>query len=272
MARYVIGDIQGCYDEFMALLSLIQFSPSKDHLYLVGDLVNRGPRSLEVLRWARQYQCSVSVVLGNHDLHLLACFKQLATQKKGDTLTEILNASDAPSLCHWLCQQPLLLNLDDGVVVHAGIHPCWSLDQAISLADEVSAILRSQDYRHYFAAMYGNKPANWDVNLQGLDRLRFATNVFTRMRLVDKTGELDFKFKGEMKDKPKNLYPWFDMPKRSSIAKRIFFGHWSALGLLPRADVYAIDTGCVWGGLLTAYCIESDQVFQVKAAKHPGAF
>ncbi len=265
MACYVIGDVQGCFDELQALLAEIGYEPGRDSLYLLGDLVNRGPKSLEVLRWAVRESAHVATVLGNHDLHLLACRYGSARTHAADTLNDLLCAPDVDRLLGWLRQQPLLIARDDALIVHAGILPGWDKVQAVELAGEVSAAIGGQRPEEFFAQMYGNKPKVWLDDLEPLDRARFAVNVFTRMRFVDDAGALDFKFKGELEKAPPTLHPWFDHPDRKLAGQCIICGHWSALGLLMRDDLWSIDTGCVWGGRLTAVKLGDGQFFQQPA-------
>lgn len=267
MASYVIGDVQGCFDELMLLLQRMDFQPGKDHLYFLGDLVNRGPASLRVLRWVMAEQQHVSVVLGNHDLHLLACSVGAARCKRDDTLDEILSAPDAPDLLNWLRQQPLLLALPQGLLVHAGILPAWDEATALRLAQEVSEVLSGPGHADFLAKMYGNQPVAWDVGLGAVERMRLAVNAFTRMRLVDASGALDLKFKGELEQAPASLPAWFDYPQRALAGRRIICGHWSALGLVQRDDLWALDTGCVWGGQLSGVRLEDGALFQVPALR-----
>lgn len=265
MACYVIGDVQGCFDELQALLAEIGYAPGRDSLYLLGDLVNRGPKSLEMLRWAVRESSHVATVLGNHDLHLLARHCGAARGHASDTLDDLLCAPDVGRLLGWLRQQPLLIALDNALIVHAGILPDWDEAQAVELADDVSAMIGGQRHEAFFAQMYGNKPKTWSNDLESFDRVRFAVNVFTRMRFVDDEGALDFKFKGELEKAPPTLHPWFDHPDRKLANRRIVCGHWSALGLLMRDDLWSIDTGCVWGGRLTAVRLGDGQLFQQPA-------
>lgn len=267
MARYVIGDVQGCFAELQALLAKIGYSPECDRLYLVGDLVNRGPDSLAVLRWAMQERSHVATVLGNHDLHLLACHYGAADLREGDTLDETLGAPDVGDLLNWLRCQPLIIPLDDALIVHAGILPAWDEARALDLAEEVSTTLSGQHYMTFFAQMYGNKPRAWRNDLLPVERMRLAVNAFTRMRLVDTEGALDFKFKGELDNAPKGLHPWFDHPHRKLQCRRIVCGHWSALGVMLRDDVWSLDSGCVWGGKLSAICLDDGRLFQVDAQR-----
>jgi len=267
MARYVVGDIQGCFDEFKLLLDKISYSKSRDQLFLVGDIVNRGPNSLGMLRWIYHEQEHVKTVLGNHDLHLLACAVGAATPRLGDTIEQIINAEDSTVLLEWLRKQPLLIAMPDALIVHAGILPEWGEQQALFLADDVSSVLSGRKYRSFLSDMYGNKPNAWSQDMQTSFRRRFAVNVFTRMRMVDQSGALDLRFKGELEKAPKQLTPWFDYPGRILQGRRIICGHWSALGLLLRPDICSLDTGCVWGGKLTALRLDDGEIFQVQALR-----
>lgn len=261
MSVYVIGDVQGCYDELMALLEQCAFEPGKDKVWLVGDLVNRGPQSLEVLRWAKSQHDSCVCVLGNHDLHLLAAAAGCAKLHKSDTLNAILNAPDREELLTWLRQQSLVHQEGDFLMVHAGLWPDWTVQQSLVLAAEVQERLRRDDYLDFLQHMYGNQPTRWSDSLQGMERLRFIVNVMTRMRLISLEGELDLKFKGELPDAPPGLVAWFDRPHvRKGV--RVLTGHWSALGMTIQPDLITLDTGCVWGDRLTAYRLEDGQVFQ----------
>lgn len=263
MAIYAIGDIQGCCVEFQQLLEQIRFDPAQDRLWLVGDLVNRGPDSLQVLRLVKSLGDSAITVLGNHDLHLLAVAEGAAELHRSDTLDEVLNAPDRDELLGWLRQQRLLHAEDGYVLVHAGLLPQWSVKQAVSLAHEVESALRGDDYASFLARMYGNAPHNWDSDLSGYKRLRVITNVFTRMRICTPQGEMEFKFKGEVEHIPPGYLPWFDVPKRKSHDATVIFGHWSALGLRIEPRVIALDTGCLWGGPMSAIRLEDRQLFQV---------
>ena len=263
MATYAIGDIQGCYHAFMALLSRLEFNPKKDKLWLVGDLINRGSGSLEVLRWCYQHQASLKIVLGNHDLHALAVAYGIKPAHKGDTLQTIINAPDQLELLTWLRYQPLLLAENNYVMVHAGLLPQWTLAQALALASEVEAALQGENHLDFFANMYGSLPNSWREDLTGMDRLRIITNAMTRMRICTASGEMEFAFKGELPDIPAGYMPWFDVPARQSSDATIICGHWSALGLKKRANIIALDTGCLWGGQLTAFCLETKQITQI---------
>ena len=254
MARYGVGDIQGCCDELKALLERCRFSADRDELWLVGDLVNRGPQSLETLRLVRALGANATVVLGNHDLHLLAlAFGSRRKHKDGDTLAAVLEAPDRDQLLEWLLGRPLAV-FDEprgDFLVHAGLAPEWTPRAAAKLAREVEAVLRD-DPRALFDAMYGNKPEKWSESLRGMDRLRFVINAFTRMRYCRRDGTVDLKMKGKPGEQPADFLPWFDVPERQSRGVRVVCGHWSTLGFKRRPDLLALDTGCVWGGSLTA--------------------
>jgi bis(5'-nucleosyl)-tetraphosphatase (symmetrical) len=263
MATYAIGDIQGCYYAFQALLGRIRFNPKLDTLWLVGDIINRGAFSLEVLRWCYEHQNQIKIVLGNHDLHALVVAEGVRLPHRGDTLQAILDAPDRDVLLTWLRNQPLAISNDEYLMVHAGLLPQWSLNEALAYAREVESALQSEFYKEFLRNMYGNTPNYWHHDLTGVDRLRVITNAFTRLRVCTENGVQDFDFKGELKDVPSGYIPWFDLPARQSKSTQIIFGHWSALGLHERDNVYAIDTGCLWGGKLTAMCLESKAIFQV---------
>ena len=248
MATYAVGDIQGCYVELQQLLEQIRFDPAKDQLWLVGDLVNRGPDSLQVLRLVKSLGDNAITVLGNHDLHLLAVAEGTAELHRSDTLDEILAAPDRADLLFWLRQQRLLYAEGDYVLVHAGLLPQWSVKQAGKLAHEVEKVLRGDDYAVFLARMYGNAPHTWDDELDGYKRLRVIVNAFTRLRICTIQGEMEFKFKGELEKIPEGYAPWFDLPERKSRKATVIFGHWSALGLKVTPNVIALDTGCLWGG------------------------
>ena len=263
LATYAVGDIQGCGTEFRQLLELICFDPLKDKLWLVGDLVNRGPDSLGVLRQVKSLGSAAITVLGNHDLHLLAVAEGVVELHRSDTLNEILRAPDRDELLDWLRAQRLLYVEDDWVLVHAGLLPQWTVAQAQQLAREVETALRGTHFRKFLKQMYGNQPDHWKDTLAGYKRLRVITNAFTRMRICTTAGEMDFKFKGEAGDIPQGYFPWFDIPNRASAGAKIICGHWSALGLRLTPNVYALDSGCLWGGALSALRLEDRKLFQV---------
>ena len=267
MATYAIGDIQGCYHAFQALLQRLAFDLKKDTLWLVGDLINRGTGSLEVLRWCYQHRDNVKTVLGNHDLHAIVVAHGVRKSNRSDTLQPIFDAPDGDILLTWLRHQPLMISNGDYLMVHAGLLPQWQPSEALAYAKEVEDALQGDSYGVFLSNMYGNTPNIWHDDLTGYARLRVITNVMTRMRVCTPEGALDFDFKGELADVPKGLVPWFDLPNRASKDQPIIFGHWSALGLHQRENVYALDTGCLWGGMLTAMCLETKQVIQVASKK-----
>jgi bis(5'-nucleosyl)-tetraphosphatase (symmetrical) len=270
MAIYAVGDIQGCHAELVQLLETIRFDQAADKLWLVGDLVNRGPGSLEVLRLVKSLGDNAITVLGNHDLHLLAVAEGVADLHRSDTLDEVLNAHDRDELLHWLRNQRLLHAEEGYVLVHAGLLPQWSVEQAVNLAREVEQSLRDDNHAVFLARMYGNAPHSWDDNLAGYKRLRVIVNAFTRMRICTNDGEMEFKFKGEVENIPAGYQPWFDVPGRASKDASVIFGHWSALGLKVEPRIIALDTGCLWGGPLSAIRLEDRQLFQV-ACNNPVA-
>ena len=253
MARWAIGDVQGCCDELEQLLARIRFSGGRDRLWFVGDLVNRGPRSLKALRLVHALGDNAVSVLGNHDLHLLAVALAGEKLRKNDTLSEILAAPDRDELLEWLLLLPLAhFESEHGdLLLHAGVLPQWSVALTLQLAGEVQHALRD-DPRMLLSGMYGDQPDRWQATLAGPDRLRFAINVLTRLRFCTADGRVDFKQKGKPDSAPKPWLPWFKVPGRASREQRIVFGHWSALGFHSERGVLALDTGCVWGGALTA--------------------
>lgn len=251
MTRYAIGDIQGCCNELRALLTEIGFSADRDRLWLVGDLVNRGPQSLEALRFVRALGDNVIVVLGNHDLHLLAVACGCRSARRSDTLDDILKAPDRDVLLEWLATRPLAHFEAGDLLVHAGVVPQWTVETTLSLAREVEFALRD-DPRHLFDHMYGDEPDLWSPDLGGADRLRFAINVLTRMRVCTREGRINLRLKGKPPPAGSSWLPWFDVESRHTRGNRVVFGHWSALGLILRDDVIGLDSGCVWGGALTA--------------------
>jgi bis(5'-nucleosyl)-tetraphosphatase (symmetrical) len=263
MATFAIGDIQGCFAEFQELLALSGFREREDRLWLVGDLVNRGPQSLETLRYVRSLGSSAVTVLGNHDLHLLAVSEGLEKPREGDTLDEVLSAPDRDELLAWLRLRPLLHCERGMVLVHAGLLPQWDIATASRLAAEVEIRLRSPNYRQFLSRLYGGKPDHWSDSLQGMDRLRVIVNAMTRLRFCSVDGVMEFRSKGEVNQNPPGYMPWFDVPGRRSLDAAVVFGHWSALGLKLTNKLIAIDSGCVWGGQLTAVRLDDRQLFQV---------
>lgn len=271
MSTYAIGDVQGCYKSLLKLLDKIKFNPDIDRLWFAGDLVNRGPQSLETLRFIKSLGDSATCVLGNHDLHLLA----LATggsSKKHPTLMDILHATDRRDLLHWLRYRPLLHYDEefDTALVHAGIPPGWKVKNALKRAAEVESILRSNYYPDLLKHMYGNNPDQWSKTLSGNARLRFIINAFTRMRYCDMNGHLDFRYNQRPGKQPNHLYPWFELPRKHRLKSRILFGHWSTLGHIQQDKFIALDSGCVWGRKLTAVRVEKNRLksFSVKCRKN----
>jgi bis(5'-nucleosyl)-tetraphosphatase (symmetrical) len=259
MTTYAIGDVQGCYDELQALLDEVKFDFRQDTLWITGDLVNRGPRSLEVLRFIKSLgECAVTV-LGNHDLHLLAVAYGHEPQKKGDTLAPILEAPDRDELLDWLRMRPLIHydEIRHLSLVHAGIAPQWTLQEARAYAHEAETALRADTFNDFLMNMYGNQPEQWSPELKGWDRLRFIVNCFTRLRYVNGNGRLKLKVKGAPGSQPKGCLPWFQAPQRQTQNDKILFGHWSTLGFYNADNVVGLDGGCIWGGTLTAINIDT---------------
>lgn len=272
MANYVIGDVQGCFDSLQALLHACSFNPAHDTLWFAGDLVNRGPKSLATLRFVKSLGEQAHTVLGNHDLHLLALWAGHGRQHSSDTIAEVVSAPDATELLNWLRRQPLAIQLPSKqptLLVHAGILPQWSFKQALDLSAEVQQALSANDWTDFMAVLYGNKPKRWDNTLIGHDRLRLVVNVCTRMRMLDVDGSVDFKFKLEPDDAPPNLKAWFEVPRQLNQEGQIVFGHWSTLPGIQNTVGYCLDTGCVWGGQLTALRLEDHALFQVDAVEPP---
>jgi bis(5'-nucleosyl)-tetraphosphatase (symmetrical) len=254
MATYAVGDVQGCYDALRHLLDKVAFDPGRDRLWFVGDLVNRGPDSLAVLRFIKSLGDQAIVALGNHDLHLLARAEGQTKNAKKDNLDEVLDAADREELLTWLRHRPLMHHdaAKGFTLVHAGLPPQWDLPLALACARELETALRGPDYKAFLGAMYGDEPAIWSPDLTGVDRLRFITNCLTRMRYCDSLGRLDLTAKGHPATQPPGALPWFRIPWRASRGERIVFGHWSTLKWLAEDNVWSLDTGCLWGGHLTA--------------------
>lgn len=274
LATYAIGDIQGCYDELQQLLGKINFNQDKDKLWFTGDLVNRGPKSLETLRFIYSLGENAIVVLGNHDLHLLATAFEHEKPGRKDTLEDILNAPDREQLMEWLRRKPLMhVEEETGLVmIHAGLHPDWSIEKAQLLAREVENVLQSDEHIQFYKHMYGDKPSNWSDDLTSWPRLRFITNIFTRLRYCTPAGKIALGSKREPGTQPAGFHPWFSIEHRSSRATPILFGHWSTLILSKNIDypnVYPLDTGCLWGGHLTALRIDTTpyQAYKVDCHK-----
>ncbi|MES2772421.1 MAG: symmetrical bis(5'-nucleosyl)-tetraphosphatase [Pseudomonadota bacterium] len=268
MATYAIGDIQGCFNALLTLLKRCQFDPSHDRLWLVGDLVNRGPNSLQTLRFVRALGDAAITVLGNHDIYLLLVAEGLQKRAADDTLDDILHAPDRQELLDWLRQRPLCHTEREYCLVHAGLLPQWTTQQARALAAEVEQALRASDYRTFMAQLWGSEPTRWDDNLCGWPRLRVIVNAMTRMRFCSLEGSMSFKARGKPETAPAGQYPWFQIPGRLSADKVIVAGHWSALGLRIEDNFLALDSGCLWGGQLTALRLEDRQVFQVECPEN----
>ncbi|WP_455201767.1 symmetrical bis(5'-nucleosyl)-tetraphosphatase [Kaarinaea lacus] len=264
MSTYAIGDIQGCYDDLQALLDTLKFDFRQDTLWLTGDLVNRGPRSLEVLRFIKSLgECAVTV-LGNHDLHLLAVAYGHEPPKKDDTLDPVLGAPDRDELLQWLRTRPLLHHdeIRNLTLIHAGLAPQWSLQDAIQCAQEVESELRSDNFGDFLSRMYGNQPDQWTAELKRWERLRFSVNCFTRLRYVNGNGRLKLKTKGAPGSQPEGCVPWFQAPKRKTRKEKLLFGHWSTLGFYDADNVTGLDGGCIWGGKLIA--VDVDKVISTQ--------
>jgi bis(5'-nucleosyl)-tetraphosphatase (symmetrical) len=254
MAIYAIGDVQGCYDELMALLKMIDFNADNDRLWFAGDLINRGPNSLEVLRFVKSLGDRAVTVLGNHDLHLLALSQGNRSHYKHGTLDEVMNAPDRNELIEWLRHRPVMYHHEKRgySLIHAGLPPQWDLAAARTCAQELEASLRGPGFHDFCQQMYGNQPDLWRDDLSGIDRLRFITNAFTRLRYCTPDGRLSMHDKGAPGSQPDGALPWYRMPGRATRNDRILFGHWSTLGYCQAGNVWCLDSGCLWGGKLTA--------------------
>lgn len=277
MATYAIGDIQGCYEPLRRLLDYISFDPGRDRLWFVGDLVNRGPKSLEVLRLVKGLGSAATTVLGNHDLHLVMQSEGYGKPNKEDTLEDILEAADRDELMAWLRSLPLFHVEDGFAMVHAGLLPSWSVEQAQALSDEASAALLADNYRDFLANMWGSEPVAWRDDLAGWDRLRVVVNAMTRMRFCTPEGSMEFRApgsKGPPERGPAGCVPWFEAPNRASAGCTVVCGHWSALGFRQEANLLALDSGCLWGGALTAVRLEDRRVYRLPCARQvePGGW
>lgn len=276
MSTYAIGDIQGCHDELRALLDRLNFDPARDRLWLAGDLVNRGPDSLKTLRLLRSLGDSVQAVLGNHDLHLLACAAAAEPPGAKDSFQDVLDAPDREELLAWLAARPLMHRDQTlGVtMLHAGLAPQWTIERAMQLAAEAQAVLSGPGAVDFFHHMYGNRPARWDDDLGGHARTRFVVNCFTRLRYCHADGRLALRLKSAPDPQRSDILPWFAVPGRASRGHRIVFGHWSTLGRIewPEHSVYGLDTGCVWGGSLSALALETGAITSLacEAYRRPG--
>lgn len=266
MARYAIGDVQGCYDELCALLEIIDFDPARDQLWMAGDLVNRGPKSLETLRLIRALGPAAVSVLGNHDVYLLKIgYTAASMRKRHDTLQPVLEAPDSGELLDWLRRRPLMHVDGPFAMVHAGLMPTWTVAEAHALAAEVENLFASDEFFEFLPHLWGNLPDAWSERLRGVNRMRVILNAMTRMRFCSRAGRMEFDAKGSPELAPEGYYPWFGHPARCSADATIVFGHWSALGLRIAPGIIALDTGCVWGEALTACRLEDRKVYQVRA-------
>ena len=263
MATYAIGDIQGCYDELVELLDLIGFDKGRDRLWFVGDLVNRGPGSLQTLRLVKEMGAAAVTVLGNHDFHLLRLAAGYGDHHHDDTLHEVLDAPDCDELVDWLARCPLVHREDKWLMVHAGLIPQWSAPKTVELAREVEATLASEQRVEFLERLYGDHPAQWDDSLEGFDRLRVIVNVFARLRFCDAHGKMDFREKRGAAFAPDSMRAWFLHPNRASADHVVLCGHWSTQELTLTPNVLMLDSGCLWGGALTAVRLEDRCVFQV---------
>lgn len=261
MTTYVVGDIQGCFQPLRKLLDKISFDPSVDRLISVGDLVNRGPQNLETMRFCKALGNAFNMVLGNHDLHLLAIAEGVRTPSKKDTIGDVLEANDAEELLHWLRHQPLLLTVNNYHIVHAGIPSIWPIKQAHQLANEVASVIQSDQRKLYFENMYGDSPNTWSDQLQGPERWRLITNYLTRMRFCTSTGELELQTKDSVQIS-ESFKPWFTHQRQEPLKTNIIFGHWAALqGKNCGEHLFALDTGCVWGGSMRVMRLDTQEYF-----------
>ena len=258
MARYLVGDIQGCDAPLERLLAKIAFSPSRDTLYVLGDLVNRGPASAAVLRRLMGYGDAAQCLLGNHDLSLLAVAHGHRAPHRNDTMDDILQSPQREAMLDWLRHRSMALHAHGILMVHGGVLPQWDLAQTLALAAELEAVLRGPELAAFLARMWGNQPDRWDDALVGADRLRVIVNALTRLRFCTRDGVMDLKVSGNLEQAPPHMLPWFDVPGRRSQGVTIAFGHWSTLGYLRRPDLISLDTGCVWGGCLSALRLAAD--------------
>ena len=266
MATFAIGDVQGCFDELRQLLAKIGFDRKKDRLWFVGDLVNRGPKSLEVLRFVRDLGARAVTVLGNHDLHLITQYEGFERPRKDDTFQDVLDAPDARELVDWLRGRPMMHVAGECAMVHAGLLPLWTIAKAVKLGKEVEAALTASDYRDFLKNLYGSKPDVWRDSLKGWDRLRVVVNAMTRMRFCTARGRMEFHAKGS--EPPAGFLRWFDAYRGR---KTVVFGHWSQLGLAIGPRYAGLDSGCVWGGALSALRLENRKLYQVACAGYQAA-
>jgi bis(5'-nucleosyl)-tetraphosphatase (symmetrical) len=267
MALYAIGDLQGCHEEFVELLALVGFAPARDRLWVVGDIVNRGPQSLACLREVKALGDAARVVLGNHDLHLLTVAAGHRRPHRSDTIDDILAAPDRADLLDWLATRPLVVREDERLMVHAGVLPSWTAAHAQMLSGEVEAKLRSDDAHRFLGVLYGDEPSTWRDDLDGDDRLRAIVNVCTRLRFCTADGRIDFREKRGREYAPADMRAWFMHPTRRTARNTIVCGHWSTLELALEPNVLMLDSGCLWGGTLTAISLPDRRVFQVPSRR-----
>lgn len=277
MATYVIGDVHGSYHTLMALLALVGYRSGRDRVWLVGDLVNNGPSSTKIVRWAMEREDHVTCVLGNHDLHMLAVAAGVRAARPGrDTFIDVLRAPDADKLVDWMRRRPLL-HVEEGphgpdIMVHAGLLPEWDLETAQRAAGLVSSMLHDPDrWMGLVSSMYGNEPVRWRDAHDDVARRRVTINALTRLRMCRRDGSMEFRYKGELVEHPPELIPWFRHPERKIREGRIFFGHWSAIGYMHEGNIFALDSGCTWGKKLTAYCLDDGRVAQLTTRPGDGA-
>jgi bis(5'-nucleosyl)-tetraphosphatase (symmetrical) len=261
MATYLIGDVHGCFETLSRLLEEFGYNPKNDRIYLTGDLVNGGPASAAVLRWAKRHEASA--VLGNHDLHLLAVAAGARAPRKNDTFLDLLEAEDGEELISWLRNRPLVIREKEFLLVHAGVLPEWDTATTLRLAGEAEALLRSPPDRTFFREMYGDEPSQWSETLTGMDRIRVIINAMTRLRTLTPENGIDAEHKGPPEEAPAENRPWFSVEGRATSGDQIFFGHWAALGFYEGEKTVGLDSGCAWGGKLSAWRLEDGRLFQV---------
>ena len=262
MATYVVGDIHGCFDDFQRLLEIIKFHRSQDRLWLVGDVVNRGAGNAAMLRWLIEHEDRITLVLGNHDLHLLAAHANEGQLRKRDTFGDVFAATDGAALCDWLRKRPLAHAENGFLMIHAGVLPMWETETTLALAAEVEAALRGDGWRDFVADMYGDSPAEWSDDLSGTPRLRVIVNALTRLRICSPEGEMKFPFSGSVEEIPDGFMPWFKAPSRRTKGTRILCGHWSALGVTRQHGIFSLDSGSFHSGVLTALRLSDERLYQ----------
>jgi bis(5'-nucleosyl)-tetraphosphatase (symmetrical) len=268
MSVYAIGDLQGCVQQALDLTKKIRLHADSTNFYFVGDLVNRGPDSLATLRFVRSLKSGAALVLGNHDLHLLALAGKARQVGSHDTLHAILDAPDADDMINWLRHQPLAIFEDNHLFVHAGVLPQWTVEQTLALAHEVEHVLRGPYWVDFLREMYGNTPAKWHEDLQGTERLRCIVNALTRVRYCEQDGTMVLNTPENVSEPVSGILPWFDLPDRKTLDVTVVFGHWSQRGLVLRSNLIGLDTGCVWGGKLTAICLSDRKLLQVDCPRY----